>query len=108
MSKEKSQKQSSQQHVLPPKYKLTSWAKKDEQFRRIPQEWRITVDPKATSYMDLPRSCGLLTAAELRITEEYDAVGLAEAIREKRLKCVDVARAFCKVCLKVSLFLWRV
>jgi amidase len=33
----------------------------------------------------------------LRITEDYDAIGLAEAIRRRHLKCVDVARAFCKV-----------
>jgi hypothetical protein len=38
-----------------------------------------------------------LTHEELNITEKYDASALAEAIRSRNLKCVDVARAFCKV-----------
>ncbi|KAF1937982.1 amidase [Clathrospora elynae] len=75
-----------------------SWQKKDEQYGRIPSEWRLTSlpSPHVTNYITIPRACGLLTNDELSITEEYDAVSLAEAIREKRLGCVQVARAFCK------------
>ena len=83
----------------PSKWQLVSWAKKDEQYARIPLEWRLTSlpSPDSTNYIDVPRKCGLLTQHEIAITQEYDATALAEAIRSRKLKCVDVARAFCKV-----------
>lgn len=83
----------------PHKWQLVSWQKKDEQNARIPSDWRLKALPAAhvTNFTDIPRECGLLTRDELRITENYDAVGLAEAIRQKKLTCIDVARAFCKV-----------
>jgi hypothetical protein len=84
----------------PPKWKLVSWQKKDEQYARIPQEWRLSSLPSssATNYIDIPRQCGILSAAELKITEEYDATALADGIKSRELKCIDVTRAFCKVC----------
>jgi hypothetical protein len=92
MSEEQSDKE--------PRWQSISKQKKEEQFGRIPREWRLKSLPPSnvTSYIDIPRTCGLLTQQELSITEEYDAVALAEAIRDKGLKCVDVTRAFCKVC----------
>jgi len=79
---------------------MIAWQKKDEQFSRIPSEWLLpsSPSPDTRTYVDVPRKCGLLSAEELRITEEYDAVALAEAIRERKHRSVDVARAFCKVC----------
>lgn len=44
----------------------------------------------------VPRECGLLTPEEIDITENYDAVGLAEAIAAKKLTAVAVATAFSK------------
>ncbi|KAK0713245.1 amidase signature domain-containing protein [Lasiosphaeria miniovina] len=44
----------------------------------------------------IPRECGLLTAEELAITENYDAVTLAEAMRTRKLTAVAVATAFAK------------
>lgn len=86
----------------PPRWQVVAWQKKDEQYARIPSDWRIPHDrlpaPNVTNYLDIPRKCGLLNDEELRITEEYDATALAEAIRARKLKSVDVARAFCKVC----------
>jgi hypothetical protein len=84
----------------PEKWQLIAWAKQDERFLRIPTEWILPFSPSpdARTYLDVPRKCGLLSEHELRITEDYDACGLAEGIRERKLKCVDVARAFCKVC----------
>jgi|TARA_R110002003_G_scaffold1035_6_gene22098 hypothetical protein len=83
----------------PAKWQLVAWQKKDEQYARIPQAWRLSrlPPPHVTDYRDIPRTCGLLTHEELNITEKYDASALAEAIRSRNLKCVDVARAFCKV-----------
>lgn len=83
---------------IPPKWQLVAWQKQDEQFSRIPFEWRLETlpGPNVTNYMDIPRTCGILSKAEIAITEDYDATALAEAIRQRRLKCVDVTRAFCK------------
>jgi hypothetical protein len=85
--------------TIPEKWQLVSWAKKDEQRARIPTEWLLKESPShgVTTYLDVPRQCGLLSKEELRITEEYDATSLAEAIRSGSLKSVDVVRAFCKV-----------
>jgi len=83
----------------PEKWQLVSWAKRDEQYARIPTDWLLksSPSPDVRTYIDIPRKCGLLNSEELRITEEYDATELAEAIQSKRLKSVDVVTAFCKV-----------
>lgn len=82
-----------------PKWQSISWQKKDQQFARIPVQWRLPQLPPSsvTNYLNLPRECGLLSGKELNITENYDATALAQAIRERKLTCVDVATAFCKV-----------
>lgn len=37
-----------------------------------------------------------MTEKEVDITENYDATALAQALRERKLTCVDVTTAFCK------------
>ncbi|KAI3393122.1 hypothetical protein diail_4721 [Diaporthe ilicicola] len=54
----------------------------------------ITSPPRNVT--NIPRDCGLLTADELDITENYDATALAQAIRERKLTAVAVATAFAK------------
>ncbi|OCK76456.1 amidase [Lepidopterella palustris CBS 459.81] len=84
---------------MPEKWQLISWQKKDEQFSRIPKEWLISessLSPDLTGYLDFPCKCGLLSRQELSITEDYDATALAQEIANRRLKTVDVVRAFCK------------
>jgi amidase len=85
--------------VSPRAWEHISHRKKEEQRARIPEEWRLKALPgkDTTNLLDVPRSCGLLSKEELRITEEFDAVALGAEIRERRLRCVDVCRAFCKV-----------
>ena len=85
-------------------WRSVSRRKKAEQNERIPKEWKLDALPGADvkSYVDIPRKSGLLTKEELDITERYDAVALAEAIRAKKLKCISVTRAFCKVSLPES------
>ena len=46
--------------------------------------------------IDIPRDSGLLTKQEIEITENYDLVGLAEAIASRKYTSVDVTRAFCR------------
>jgi amidase len=84
-------------------WKLISKQKKNEQYARIPTNWRLqsAPSPDVTSFVGLVSTCGVLDEEELRITERYDAVGLARAIRERRLRCVDAVRAFCKVSLEM-------
>ncbi|KAJ4340556.1 hypothetical protein N0V95_007480 [Ascochyta clinopodiicola] len=81
-----------------PKWQSVSWQKKDQQFACIPSQWRLPQPPPAsvTNYLGVPRECGLLTEAELDITENYDATALARAIRERTLTCLGVTTAFCK------------
>jgi hypothetical protein len=71
--------------------------KKDEQWARIPPEYRLKHIPTGlTNVLHIPSTCGLLTSEELAITEQYDATALAEAIRSRALTSVAVARAYCK------------
>lgn len=83
----------------PAKWRIIAQKKKAEQFARIPSEWLLksSPSPDTRTYIDIPAKSGILSAEELKITEEYDATALAEEIRQGRLKCVDVTRAFCKV-----------
>ena len=82
-------------------WQSVSKRKKEEQDGRIPKEWKLSSLPEANvkSYTDIPHKSGILTKKELDITENYDAVALAEAIKARKLMCIDVTRAFCKVCL---------
>jgi amidase len=93
---------SSQKLQSEEKWKSITRRKKAEQHERIPEEWRLRSlpGPDVTSYLDIPRQPDLLLPEELRITEQYDVVALAQAIREKNFSCVDVARAFCKVSIE--------
>lgn len=82
----------------------------------IPAEWRlpahlipagmllpaesITEGPKQygrVSVMNIPRTCGILTAKEIEITENYDVRGLVAAMTGGKLKAEEVIRGFCKV-----------
>jgi amidase len=66
---------------------------------KVPPELRLSPDvfkspPRDVS--NIPNTCGILTAADIDITENYDAVGLAEAIAARRLSAVEVTTAFSK------------
>ena len=69
---------------------------------KIPQEWLLSPEylngdeSSAHGVLDIPRQCGILTAAELDITERYSAVTLARAVQNGQIKAADVATAFCK------------
>lgn len=75
---------------------------------KVPQEYHISrdlIEHEPTDVTDIPRSCGVLSAEELVITEDYDAVGLAAAIAERKFTAVAVAKAFLKrsiICHQIS------
>lgn len=84
----------------------TSWQEKAARKRaaelfKIPPEWRlapeyITGDETSSiSVLDVPARCGILTQAELSITD-LDASSLAKAVQSKTLTAAAVATAFCK------------
>jgi amidase len=67
--------------------------------KKVPPELRLSSNlfknpPNDVS--NIPTTCGILTPAEIAITENYDAVGLAEAIATRKLSAVEVATAFSK------------
>lgn len=65
---------------------------------RIPSNWRLAPHllDHTCDLLSLPRRSNILTGRELKITEKYDAVDLATAIREKRYTAYEVTVAFCK------------
>ena len=68
-------------------------------YDKIPAEYRLSDSLLSNPPRDvtsIPSTCGILTVEEVRITEEYDAVGLAKAIAAKELTAVAVTTAFCK------------
>ena len=78
-------------------------AKQKENLGKIPPEWRLPPsalkDISASStgnVLDVPRTCGILSEAELEVTEKYDAPTLVEKMRSKELSAVAVTTAFCK------------
>jgi len=77
--------------------------KRAECASHLPAEWRL---PSSTlekisaqspiSVVDVPATCGLLSAKELEITEKYDAVALVGKMASKELSSSEVTLAFCK------------
>ena len=74
-----------------------SIAKKKARDALIPEEWRITVPSDEDNLLDLARSCGIFSADELRITEDFDSIALLHEIHSGQLSSVEVTDAFCKV-----------
>ncbi|KAH0290046.1 fatty-acid amide hydrolase, partial [Aureobasidium sp. EXF-3399] len=75
---------------------------------KIPQDYiiaRHVIDKPPTDVTEIPRSCGILSAEEIAITEDYDAVDLAKAIAQRKYTAVAVATAFSKraiICHQIS------
>ena len=69
---------------------------------KIPKEWRLSSEyplcdeTSDASVLDVPARCGILSPAELAITENYTAVSLARAAQSGVLKSKNIATAFCK------------
>lgn len=77
--------------------------KRKDAFARIPKSWRL---PNSTlelynsstpvNILHIPRDCGILSEQELIITEQYDAIALAEKLATKSLTATAVITAFSK------------
>ncbi|KAL4954262.1 amidase signature domain-containing protein [Aspergillus filifer] len=94
-------------------YSKIAEQKQAQLWERIPQQWRLSSDliPAGmhspadsvtnvqydrVNVMDIPQTCGLLSPAELEITEKWDVKGLLGQIHSKRLTAKEVVQAFCK------------
>lgn len=62
----------------------------------IPTKWRLStpLDPAVTDVREVPKSCGLLTAEQLSITEQT-ATELIFQLHKGTLTSVQVTEAFC-------------
>ncbi|PNP81055.1 hypothetical protein FNYG_05522 [Fusarium nygamai] len=66
---------------------------------KVPEELRLpleVIQNPPTDVSTIPGACSILPPEEINITEDYDAVGLVEAIANRKHTAVAVARAFCK------------
>ncbi|CBY01499.1 hypothetical protein IAQ61_003326 [Plenodomus lingam] len=67
--------------------------------KKVPSELRLPSDFFVNPPIDVskvPTTCGILSRSEVDITENYDAVGLAEAIAARKFTSLEVTTAFCK------------
>ena len=75
---------------------------------RVPVEYHIPkryIDNPPRDVTSIPTTCGILTDEEIEITENYDAVGLANAIATRKYTAVQVTKAFSKraiICHQIS------
>ncbi|KAM0282489.1 hypothetical protein ACHAQH_003003 [Verticillium albo-atrum] len=66
---------------------------------QVPLEYylpKALVDSAPADVSSIPTTCGILSPEEISITEDFDAVGLAEAIASRRFTAVTVVTAFAK------------
>lgn len=64
----------------------------------IPDTWEIEKKeyPSGSSVLDIPETCGILSADEIEITSRYDAVDIVSLIKEGKFTAEAVTTAFCK------------
>lgn len=69
--------------------------------QKIPKQWRLSPDllsssKNASSVLDIPAKCGILTEKEIDITENYDATALLDKLACREFSSVEVTMAFSK------------
>lgn len=80
-------------------WKSPAYEKRAQQWESIPREWRLKNIPASDDVknaVDYIRSCGILTAAEIEITETVDANTLLLMIASGKLSSFQVTQAFSK------------
>ena len=87
-----------EQEAKPEPWRDIATRKKAEQQARIPEAWRLpeSTDLEKGNILQVPRQSGILTDAELQITEDYDATELVDELAKGNLSSTAVATAFCK------------
>ncbi|KAH9850566.1 general amidase [Lenzites betulinus] len=78
-------------------WKTRAAERKELQLKQIPKEWTITPPPEdQRNVLDIPRTCGLLTARELDITDTVNIAILLDKLRTGQWTSVEVTTAFYK------------
>jgi len=84
-------------------WKELAKSKRESVAALIPKDWILPAaltsqytETSTLNVLDVPRTCGLMTEQELRITEDYDATALVQLMSSGKLKSIDVVTAFCK------------
>lgn len=83
----------------PPEFEALCTSILEEFAEKVPNHLRLPktlFENPPKNVTAVPRECGLLSPAEIEITENYDATELAAAIASKKLTAVAVATAFAK------------
>lgn len=82
---------------MPDMWRSIATRKQEERSARVPEAWRLSSSSFTGKLpISVPRECGLLSAEELRITENNDATSLLTALTGGKLKSLDITTAFCK------------
>ncbi|THH34184.1 hypothetical protein EUX98_g66 [Antrodiella citrinella] len=71
-------------------------AKRKQQQESIPQEWVISQIKTTPNVLDIPATCGLMTARELEITGTDDVSVVLENLSRGAWSSFEVTTAFCK------------
>jgi amidase len=89
--------------MAPQDWEAKAATKRAEVFDRIPKDWQLPEGVREqyhqnsdANVLDVPRTCGILSDAELDITENYDATQLVEKLSSGLLTSLEVTTAFCK------------
>lgn len=83
----------------PEYHKLVDSIVKEQFADKVPKEYLLPseiIQNPPKNVTNVPRECGILTPAEIAITENHDATALADAIRTRKLTSVQVVTAFAK------------
>ena len=82
---------------MPEDWKIRAAARKAQQEKEIPDEWRISAIPSAKlNVLDVPSSCALLSEKEIQITETDDVGLLLRKLAGGELTSVETTLAFYK------------
>ncbi|KEF57420.1 uncharacterized protein A1O9_05337 [Exophiala aquamarina CBS 119918] len=78
---------------------MSAQAVQTELKSKITQQWRLTETTLATTPRNITsifRTCGILSARELEVTEVEDSTALLSTIHSKEWSAVEVVTSFCK------------
>ena len=84
-------------------WKALAASKREAVARKIPADWRLPsaiieqcTETSTKNVLSIPRECGILTEAEIKITEDYDATELINLMVTRKVTSYEVTLAFCK------------
>ena len=79
-------------------YQSLADEKKRQRLNKIPKDWLLPLEKYdgASSFLDVPATCGILNEVECKITSDYDATALLEQLKAGIWSAEQVTVAFCK------------